>query len=241
MYKTIYVPVDNSDYSNRAIDTAVDLGKKFESKLVGSHVYAAKMHDYIYRDQIELAWDQIDYPDELERFDVLNDSTEIFFRPVKPTDEPALSEMLYSLSPKSIRTRFMMHKKAFPHREVQQFTNIDYRHNVAIIGIVPDASHDQIVALAQYFQDPRSHGAEVALLVQDEWQRKGMGTALLAYITQIAKDRGVKYFYAKVLPNNKPMLTIFSSCGYEVKKTFDGDTYDITYDLTTAERREAHR
>lgn len=202
---------------------------KFRAELV----QAAKMQGYIYQDQIELAWDQIDYPEELERYDVLKDGTRIFFRPVKPTDESALSEMFYSLSPKSVRTRFMMHKKAFPHREVQQFTNVDYRQNVAIVGIVPAASHDQIVAIAQYFQDPRSQGAEVALLVQDEWQRKGMGTFLLAYITQIAKQRGVKYFCAKVLPNNEPMLAIFRSCGYEVKKAFDLDAYDITYDLAT--------
>ncbi len=49
MYKTIYVPVDNSDYSNQAISVAVDLGKAFESKMVGCHVYAAKMHDYRFK------------------------------------------------------------------------------------------------------------------------------------------------------------------------------------------------
>ncbi|MFC1794858.1 acetyl-CoA hydrolase/transferase family protein, partial [Planctomycetota bacterium] len=101
---------------------------KFRAELI----QAAKMQDYIYKDQVELAWDQIDYPDEMGSYDVLKDGTEIFFRPVKPTDESTLSEMLYSLSPKSVRTRFMMHKKAFPHREVQQFTNVDYRQNFAI-------------------------------------------------------------------------------------------------------------
>jgi len=49
MYKTIYVPVDNSDYSNQAIKVAVDLGKAFQSKMVGCHVYAAKMHDYRFK------------------------------------------------------------------------------------------------------------------------------------------------------------------------------------------------
>lgn len=49
MYKTIYVPVDNSDYSNQAISVAVDLGKSFQSKMVGCHVYAAKMHDYRFK------------------------------------------------------------------------------------------------------------------------------------------------------------------------------------------------
>src|SRR5438046_5682027 len=49
MYQHIYVPVDNSDYSNRAIDLAVELGRAFGAKLTGCHVYAAKMHDYRFK------------------------------------------------------------------------------------------------------------------------------------------------------------------------------------------------
>jgi acyl-CoA hydrolase len=64
---------------------------KFRNELL----QAAKTHKYIYQDQIELTPDQIDYPHELEHYNTLRDGTEIFFRPVKPTDEPALAEMLY--------------------------------------------------------------------------------------------------------------------------------------------------
>ena len=49
MYKTIYVPVDNSDYSNQAVDSAIALGQAFDSQLVGCHVYAAQMHDYRFK------------------------------------------------------------------------------------------------------------------------------------------------------------------------------------------------
>src|SRR5678816_3907512 len=64
MYKKIYVPVDNSDYSNRAITNAVALGKAFESELVGCHVYAAKMHDYRFK-QMEYTLPE-EYLDEVE-------------------------------------------------------------------------------------------------------------------------------------------------------------------------------
>jgi RimJ/RimL family protein N-acetyltransferase len=63
-----------------------------------------------------------------------------------------------------------------------------------------------------------------------------MGTFLLDYITQIAKQRGVKKFYAKVLPTNEPMLAIFHNSGYKVNTEFDGYAYDITYDLTKQEQ-----
>jgi len=201
---------------------------KFRNELI----QFAKSHSYIPADQIELAWEQVTYPAELERHETLRDGTEIFFRPVKPTDEPALSEMLYSLSSESVRTRYFTHTKTFPHRDVQKITNIDYRNDLAIVGCVPGPGGEEIVAIAQYFLDPKTHSAEVAFIVRDDWQQKGMGTFLLDYLTRIAKQRGVRRFYAKVLPSNTPMLTIFQNSGYEVNMTFDGEAYNIHYDLT---------
>jgi acyl-CoA hydrolase len=204
---------------------------KFRKELI----QAAKSQMYIYADQIELDTEKIMYPEELERYDTLRDGTEIFFRPVRPTDEAALSEMLYSLSSKSVQTRYMTHTIAFPHKDVQQLTNIDYLQDLAIVGTVPGASGEEIVAIAQYFLEPKTKAAEVAFIVQDEWQQKGMGTFLLDYLTQIAKKRGVKRFYAKVLPGNKAMLAIFHNSGYKVNTEFDGEVYSVTYDLAEKE------
>jgi len=200
---------------------------KFRPQLIK----AAKAQKYVYADQIELDTEKISYPEELERYDTLKDGTEIFFRPVKPTDEAALSEMLYSLSSTSVRTRYMAQTVTFPHRDVQQLTNIDYTQDISIVGTVPSISGEQVVAIAQYYLDPKTQAAEVAFLVQDEWQQKGLGTFLLAYLTQIARQRGVKRLYAKVLPTNKPMLAIFHNSGYRVKTEFDGEVYSVMFDL----------
>ena len=200
---------------------------KFRKELL----QAAKEHAYVYKDQIEISWDEVEYPEDLERYDTLKDGTEIFFRPVKPTDEPALADMLYSLSTQSVQTRYFSHTMTFPHKDVQQITNIDYRNDIAIVGCVPGVSGEEIVAIAQYFLDPKTRIAEVAFLVQDEWQQKGMGTFLLKYITRIAIQRGVVHFYARVLPRNKSMLSVFYNSGYSINTKFDGDSYRIDYDL----------
>ena len=204
---------------------------KFRTQLI----QAAKAQKYIYADQIELDTEKTSYPEELERYDTLKDGTEIFFRPVKPTDESALSEMLYSLSGSSVQTRYMAQTVGFPHRDVQQLTNIDYSQDISILGTVPGVSGEQVVAIAQYYFDPKSRAAEVAFLVQDEWQKKGLGTFLLTYLAQIAKKRGVKSLYAKILPSNKPMLAIFNNSGYEVKTEFDGEVYSVMFDLKEQE------
>ena len=220
----------------RCLDLINIAHPKFRNQLI----QAAKARRYIYEDQIELAWDQVPYPHELEHYDTLSDGTQIFFRPVRPTDERALSEMLYSLSTESVRTRYMTQTMAFPHKDVQHLTNLDYRQDIAIVGTVPRISGDQIVALAQYFLDPHTQTAEVAFIVQDEWQQKGMGTFLLDYITAIAEKRGVRRFYATVLPINKPMLAIFRNSGYDVSTEFDGDIYSISYELNREQEKKPH-
>jgi len=202
---------------------------KFRNELI----QAAKAQKYLYEDQIELAWEQVKYPEELERTETLKDGTEISFRPVKPTDEEALSEMLYSLSSESLRKRYFAHTMAFPHRDVQRITNIDYKNDLAIVGAVPGPEGEEvIVAIAQYFLDPKTQSAEVAFVVQDEWQAKGMGTFLLDYLVKIARQRGIKIFCAKVLPDNKAMLAIFHNSGLPVKTEFDGEAYSVSFDLT---------
>ncbi len=202
---------------------------------------AAKKRKYVYEDQIELSWEEISYPEELEKYDTLKDGTEIFFRPVKPTDEQALSEMLYSLSSQSVQTRFFTHTMTFPHKNVQQLTNIDYNQDISIVGVVPGPSdsEEEIVAIAQFFLDQKNQAAEVAFVVQDEWQRKGMGSFLLDYITQIATSRGIRRFYAKVLPNNKAMLNTFHNSGYAINTEFDGEVYNLSYELTRKQQPES--
>ncbi|HOQ04475.1 MAG TPA: GNAT family N-acetyltransferase [Anaerohalosphaeraceae bacterium] len=201
---------------------------KFRKELI----QAAKARKYISPDQIEIEWDKVRYPQELEKYETLKDGTEIFLRPVKPTDESALSEMLYSLSPDSVKKRYFTHTKTFPHKDVQKLTNVDYEQNLAIVGVVPGPEgQEEIVAIAQYFLDPKTMTAEVAFIVQDEWQDKGMGSLLLEYLVQIARQRGVKSFYATVLPINKAMLTIFYNSGYKIHTKFDGEAYSITFEI----------
>lgn len=227
-YGTAYL--HGKSIRQRTLDLINIAHPKFRNELI----QAAKKQNYIYEDQIELSWEKIEYPKQYERFETLHDGTEIFFRPVKPTDEAAISEMLYSLSEDSVRKRYMSRTVAFPHKDVQQLANVDYQNNLAVVGVVPSVTGDEIVAIGQYFLEPKHGQAEVAFVVQDEWQQKGMGTLLLKFLSEIAHKRDVKSFSAKVLPQNKAMLAVFHNSGYNVKTEFDGQVYSITYDLVAS-------
>ena len=137
-----------------------------------------------------------------------------------------------SLSAPSVRTRFFTHTMSFPRKQVQKLTNVDYVNDLAIVGAVPGPGDEEIVALAEYFLDPKTRTAEVAFIVQDEWQRKGMGSFLMDYLAQIARQRGVRSFFAKVLPQNKAMLSVFQNSGYKLNLEFDGDAYSLEFELS---------
>ena len=211
----------------RAIELINIAHPKFRTELI----QAAKTRKYIHDDQIELAWEHVRYPEDLERHEALRDGTEIFFRPVKPTDEPALAGMLYSLSSESVRTRFFTSTITFPHKDVQRQTNIDYKNDLAIVACVPGVGGDEIVAIAQYFLEPKLQTAEIAFVVHDEWQQKGMGTFLLTYLCEIASDRGVKSLTARVQTANRAMLAVFQNSEYNVRTEFDGEAYTLSFDL----------
>lgn len=197
-------------------------------------VHEAKRLGFVPADQIELSWETVRYPRELERRTTMRDGSEVLLRPVQPADEPELTEMLYSLSSETVRRRFFAHTTTFPHKDVQRLTNIDYENNLAIVAAVPGPrGEEELVAIGQYFREPEDT-AEVAFIVQDAWQDKGLGSRLMQVLAEAAKQRGICHFTATVLPENRAMINVFKHAGYSVTADFDGETYDIRIELGDA-------
>ncbi len=197
-------------------------------------LHAAKFHHYVFLDQSEVPYHGLPYPEELETYEELDD-TMVYFRPVKPTDEPMLKDLFYSLSEKSIYNRFMSMKTKMPHRELQPFANIDYDTEMAVVGIVREHDVPVIIAASRYILDRESNTAEVAFLVRDDWQDRGIGSFLMGYITKIARQRGIRTFTAEVLPQNTAMLHVFHSTGLKVETKMEEGSCLIRIDLNSEE------
>lgn len=191
----------------------------------------AKKRRYIFAHQKEISPSGSRYPKEFESRRSLNDGTAMTFRPIKPTDEHALRDMCYSLSEKSIAFRFFQPVKAFPHKFIQDFTNIDYSRDMAIAALIKDTGGESIIGVSHYFLNTSTNRAEVSFLVRDDWQAKGIGTDLMEIISDIAIKRGVAGFDANVLVNNQNMLQIFYNSGYKVFTKREDDTYTISFNF----------
>jgi GNAT superfamily N-acetyltransferase/acyl CoA:acetate/3-ketoacid CoA transferase beta subunit len=169
-------------------------------------------------------------PRELSTTFLLKDGTQIYFRPIHPTDEPRMRTLFYNLSQETIYYRFMQHLQTIPRKQIMEMTYIDPRTEVAILATVPEAHGEDIIAVGRYYLDAKTNRAEVAFVVADKWQRKGIGTFLLNHLIKIARRSGLSGFTAEVLRTNRAMQAVFNRANCKVRSQLQGDVYH--YELT---------
>jgi acyl-CoA hydrolase/GNAT superfamily N-acetyltransferase len=180
----------------------------------------AKKLNLIYGDQAFMPGKSGEYPERMETYRTTKDGLNIFIRPIKISDEPLLKDFVYSLSDQSMYRRFMSVRKDMPHERLQDLVIIDYTREVAILVFTThDEKKELILGVGRYYIDPGMHTAEVAFAVRDDYQKQGIGTELLAYLTYLAKREGLLGFTAEVLAENRPMLHTFEKGGFDIKKT----------------------
>jgi len=189
----------------------------------------AKDRNIVHMDQMPLTLRG--YPEKHEHVKEFGD-TEIFFRPVKPTDEKMQREFFYSLSDETVYYRFFNIVKTMPHEKIQPLVNIDYREEMAIVGLTGKTEMEDMVAIGRYKLDPADNLAEVAFLVRDDWQGRGIGTHLMRVLADIARERKINGFKADVLAENRKMLSVFHNCGYPVKTKLEEGSYSVVIDIT---------
>jgi acyl-CoA hydrolase/GNAT superfamily N-acetyltransferase len=162
---------------------------------------------------------------------LLDNGTQVSFRSIRPTDEPNMRDLLYDLSQETVYYRFMSRQKRFTPRQVQDFVYIDHRHDVAIVGTVPEASGEEIIAVGRYFLNERTNKAEVAFVIRDEWQNMGIGKFMFKHLVSIAMRNGIAGFTAEVLRDNRRMQSIFQRSGYKVKSSIEEGVYSFVIDF----------
>jgi acyl-CoA hydrolase/GNAT superfamily N-acetyltransferase len=188
----------------------------------------AKKNSLIYKDQAFIPGERGMYPEFLETRKTTETGLNIFFRPVKISDEPILQAFLYSLSDNTLYRRFISSRKDMPHERVQQFVIIDYTKEISILAIVQKDNREEIVGLGQYSLNEGTHVAEVAFVVADPYQNQGIGTEMLNYLTFLARKQGLLGFTAEVLYGNTAMLHLFESMGFNMQKRHEEGVYELT-------------
>ena len=207
----------------RAMDLITIAHPKFRPWLIEE----AKRLGLIYRDQAFIPGKRGEYPEILETYRTTEEGLEIFLRPVKINDEPLLKDFFYSLSDTSLHRRFISERKDMPHERLQDFVIIDYTREMLILAVLKKGEKEEVIGMGQYGIEEAAHAAEVAFAVRDEYQKKGVGLAILTYLTFLAKRQGLLGFTAEVLMENQPMLRLFEKMGFDIEKRSSTGVYEL--------------
>lgn len=156
------------------------------------------------------------YPGELETTATFKDGLVVAFRPVKPSDERMLRELFYALSERSLYLRFFSVPRTPPPALYRSADRIDYEREMTLVGLTGEGAQRMIVAVGRYVVDPKTNMADVALLVRDDYQRRGIGLWLLLYLGQIAQARGCAGLQADILSGNYQALGMVRKGGYKI-------------------------
>lgn len=153
---------------------------------------------------------------------------DILLRLVQDRDEPLLKEFLYSVSDESLYHRFFTSKKKRLQERIDKFITADRTKEVSILATIKnDEDTEKIVGIGQYFLEEASPNAEIALIVQDEYQSLGIGTELVKCLFGIGKRKGICDFTAEVLAESTIRLHLFEKLGFEVSKRVYQNIYKI--------------
>ncbi|MDD4241065.1 MAG: GNAT family N-acetyltransferase [Smithellaceae bacterium] len=191
----------------------------------------AKAFNYVYPDQIYVARHAANYPALLETRKTLRDGLEVKIRPIKPSDEDMMRRLFYNFSDESKYFRYFAPKPLMPHKEMQKYVSIDYDEVMSVVAIVEKGRNERIIAEARYAYDKKEDAYEIAFIVDEEFQGKGIATFLFSYLVKIARDRGVARFVAYVLPRNESMLKVFEKAGLETGRSCEADALVLRFSL----------
>ncbi|PKN18107.1 MAG: GNAT family N-acetyltransferase [Deltaproteobacteria bacterium HGW-Deltaproteobacteria-6] len=191
----------------------------------------AKALNYVYADQIYVARHAANYPAGLETRKSLRDGLEIKIRPIKPSDEDMMRRLFYNFSDESKYFRYFASKPVMPHKEMQSYVSIDYETILSVVAIVEKGRNERIIGEARYAYDKNADAYEVAFIVDEEFQGKGIASFMFNYLVKIARDRGISCFIAYVLPRNEAMLKVFEKAKIETTRSYDSDALALSFNL----------
>ncbi|WP_319462328.1 GNAT family N-acetyltransferase [Micromonospora sp. RTP1Z1] len=163
---------------------------------------------------------------------LLSDGTTVQLRQIRPDDAPAIVAMHARFSERTRYLRYFSPYPRIPERDLQRFVNVDHRDREAFVVL----AGGRIVAVGRYERlGPGSPEAEVAFVVEDAYQSRGIGSVLLEHLADAARRFGIVHFVAEVLPANGAMLRVFSDFGYQVQRQFADGVVHLSFPIAPTE------
>jgi acyl-CoA hydrolase/GNAT superfamily N-acetyltransferase len=158
----------------------------------------------------------------------LRDGREVCLRPTRTTDARAMQDLFYRLSEEDRETRFLHKLSSLTDTAAQHLCSVDYEEEMAFAAVVGPTEHERIVGASCYYLSPATGLAEVAYMVDPDWQGLGLGGRLHEGLVEYAREHGARGLTADVLLGNSRMLRVFKSGDYALRIRTEGGVQEVT-------------
>src|SRR5690349_3962774 len=164
---------------------------------------------------------------------LLSDGSAVHLRPIHPEDAPAIVEFHSRMSERTRYLRYFSPYPRIPERDLARFVTVDHHDREAFVIV----SGPRIMAVGRYERlGPESEEAEVAFVVEDAHQGRGICSVLLEHLADAARENGITRFVAEVLPENGGMLRVFSDFGYQVQRRYADGVVHLGFPIAPTEK-----
>jgi RimJ/RimL family protein N-acetyltransferase len=169
--------------------------------------------------------------------EILRDGTTVTVRAARAGDGPRIDRAFHKLERDTVYTRFFGYKADVSEAELSRITGADFDHAVALLVTVGTGEDEMVIGGASYFVvdnavPPRS--AELAFLIEEDYQGRGLASALLRHMISIACAKGLDQFEADVLARNLSMLRVFRQSGLPMTLKWEGDVVHVVLSIRGA-------
>ncbi len=193
-----------------------------------SLVEQGKASHLLFPDQIYLAEAGHFYPKEVATTRTFKGGLEVDFRAIRPSDEEEMRQLFYRFSEEAVYYRYFSPIKTMPHRKMQSYVNVDYRTTMCIVATVSEPHEDHVIAEARYVcLSPEARFGDIAFVVDEAFQGRGIASFLFLYLMQIARERGLEGFTADVISSNKAMLRVLEKSPHPIRARVEMGSYHL--------------
>ena len=176
------------------------------------------------------------YPTKYVSSWTLKDGTPVIIRPIRPEDEPAMVKFHETLSERSVYLRYfhlMNLEQRTTHERLTRICFIDYDREMALVAVRrnPETGESEILGVGRMMKVHGANEGEVAVLISDNWQGRGLGRELLARLVVVGGDEKLAKLSADILPDNRDVMRICEKLGFSLKHSTEDDVVRAEYKL----------
>jgi acetyl coenzyme A synthetase (ADP forming)-like protein len=182
-------------------------------------------------DEVEAA-----YPSQYETEVLLKDGSRILLRPIKREDSEKWLAFYRRLSQQTLYLRFGRVPKEMGPEDALRFCTVDYNNTFALVAEVQKGEGKEIIAIGRYYRLPNKRAARVAFAIEDAYHGKGIGTRLIEWLANIARDHGITVFEGDVLAENERMMAVLRDYGFHIESELKNGVYHVTVPIARSRR-----